>query len=85
MGSHLNTSKRYYSVGDGVLAEVARRLWSLLLGELQKLPECGPGDLLWVSLLEKGLCQMDPKVMITAVYVCHSISASQSRFSFQGT
>ena len=63
-----NISKHSYSVGDGVLTKVAQRLWSLLLGDLQKPPGCGPVDLLWVSLLEQGLCRMDPEVMITASY-----------------
>jgi len=45
------------------LAQAAQRgcgLWSLLLGDLPKLPRHMPGHLLWVSLLELGLGLMDP-------------------------
>jgi len=34
---------------------------SLLLGDLPKPPGCGPGELLWVALLELGLDLVDSK------------------------
>ena len=48
--------------GGRALAQAAQRLWDLLLGDLQKLPGCGPGHLQWVSLLRQVLDLMDPEV-----------------------
>lgn len=41
-----------------MLPQAAQRLESLL-GDLQKHLEVGLGTVLWVSLLEQGLCRMD--------------------------
>lgn len=37
-------------------------LWNLLCGDLQKLQDVVLGTLLWVSLLEQGLEEMDTEV-----------------------
>lgn len=48
--------------------DFTQRLRNLLLCDIQKLPDHGPGILLWVSLLEQGLSQKDPKVPSSLSY-----------------
>lgn len=44
-GSFLPSGKRFVTgVGDRALAQVTKRLWSLLLEDNQKLCGCGPGQ-----------------------------------------
>ena len=58
--------------GDGALAHFAQRGCGVsFLGDLQKPPGLVLGTLLWVSLLEQGLDQMDPEVPSN---LSHSVS-----------
>jgi len=41
--SHCPSGNTAVLCGAGALAQAAQRLWGLLLGDLQKSPECGSG------------------------------------------
>lgn len=53
---------------EGTLAQAAQRLWILFPEDLPKLPEHGPGHLLWVSLFEQGWDQMGLDVPVNLSY-----------------
>lgn len=62
-------------VDDAAQAQAAQRLWNILPGDLQEPSGFGPGTLLWLSLLEQNLEQMDPKgpATLTMMWFCDSI------------
>lgn len=49
------------------MAQVAQRLWSFLLGDVQKPPGCGPGHPALGGPLEQGLEQMDPEMPTSTI------------------
>lgn len=44
------------------LTQATQKSWNLLLGDVQKMPECGTGHPALMFLLEKDFKQMEPKV-----------------------
>lgn len=82
LGTNWNTGgSSKDGAGDGVLAQVTQRLWAFLPGELQKLPGCDHGPLLWMALLEQMVGQMGPEVPAN---LSHVVILHDSVMSVQG-